>query len=52
MLWIFCIDEKGVSQRSLCESYSKVIIQENAFFNKFFILPEFFSLCRDDHLKI
>ena len=41
MLWIFCIDEKGVSQR-LCESYSKVIIQENAFFNKFFILPEFF----------
>ena len=43
MLWIFCIDEKGVSQRSLCESYSKVIIQENAF-NKFFILPEFF-LC-------
>lgn len=43
MLWIFfCIDEKGVSQRSLCESYSKVIIQENAFFNKFFYSTRIF----------
>ena len=40
----FCIDNEGVSQRSLCESHSKVIIQENAFLNKIFILPEFF-LC-------
>ena len=38
----FCIDEKGVSQRSLCESYSKVIIQENAFFNKFLFYQNFF----------
>ncbi len=42
MLWIFCIDDEGVSQRSLCESHSKVIIQENAFLNKFFYSTRIF----------